>query len=55
MEQFLGMWLALCLVGAYLVGAEVVHEFIDRGESARSADRPGLISMLTYLKDARGP
>ncbi|GAA4969396.1 recombinase family protein [Kineococcus glutinatus] len=32
------------------LGAVVVAEFIDRGESARSADRPELQRMLTYIR-----
>ena len=32
------------------MGALVVKEFADRGESARSANRPELQKMLTYLK-----
>ena len=34
------------------MGALVVKEFVDRGESARSANRPELQRMLRYLKDA---
>ena len=33
------------------IGALVVKEFVDRGESARSANRPELQRMLRYLKD----
>src|SRR4051812_6771066 len=32
------------------LGAEVVEEFVDRGESARSADRPQLQDLLTFIK-----
>lgn len=34
------------------MGALVVKEFVDRGESARSANRPEPQKMLRYLKDA---
>ena len=34
------------------LGATIVAEFVDRGESARSADRPELQRMLTSLKTA---
>lgn len=33
------------------LGAAVVEEFVDRGESARSADRPELQRMLTYVRE----
>lgn len=33
------------------IGAVVAAEFVDRGESARSADRPALKEMLSYLRD----
>ncbi len=36
------------------MGALVVKEFADRGESARSANRPELQKMLTYLKQDGG-
>ena len=36
------------------MGALVVKEFADRGESARSANRPELQKMLTYLKEDGG-
>ncbi|MFH5227301.1 recombinase family protein [Antrihabitans spumae] len=32
------------------IGAVVIAEFVDRGESARSADRPELQKMLVYVK-----
>ena len=32
------------------IGAEIVAEFVDRGESARSADRPELKRMLAFIK-----
>ena len=34
------------------LGADIVAEFVDRGESARSADRPDLQRMLTALQTA---
>jgi site-specific DNA recombinase len=33
------------------IGAVIVEEFVDRGESARSADRPELKRMLRYVQD----
>ncbi|SHE25553.1 site-specific recombinases active site [Actinomyces glycerinitolerans] len=36
------------------MGALVVKEFVDRGESARSANRPELQKMLTYLRQTPG-
>jgi site-specific DNA recombinase len=36
---------------ASAIGAAVCIEFVDRGESARSADRPALKEMLTYLRE----
>jgi DNA invertase Pin-like site-specific DNA recombinase len=39
-----------CQRKAESLGADVVAEFIDRGESARSADRPQLQAMLAQLK-----
>jgi site-specific DNA recombinase len=38
-----------CLRKAESLGAQVVSEFIDAGESARSADRPELQRLLTYV------
>jgi site-specific DNA recombinase len=38
-----------CLRKAEGLGARVVHEFIDAGESARSADRPELQRLLAYV------
>ncbi|MFY2788142.1 recombinase family protein [Rhodococcus sp. MALMAid1271] len=38
-----------CLRRAEALGAVVVAEFVDAGESARSADRPSLQKMLTFL------
>jgi len=39
-----------CLREADKLDAEVVEEFVDRGESARTADRPALKAMLDRLK-----
>ena len=39
---------------AQAMGALVVKEFADRGESARSANRPELQKMLAYLKEDGG-
>lgn len=36
------------------LSAEVVEEFVDRGASARSANRPELQRMLAWLKEHRG-
>src|SRR3954454_19521863 len=38
-----------CRRKAEQLGAEVVEEFIDAGESARSADRPSLQALLRYV------
>ncbi len=35
------------------LGARVVREFVDAGESARSADRDGLQEMLAFIKASR--
>ena len=40
-----------CLRKAESIGAVVTAEFVDAGESARSANRPELQKMLTYVKD----
>src|SRR5690348_1040158 len=40
-----------CTRRAHELGAEVAAEFTDRGESARSAARPGLQDMLRRLAD----
>ena len=40
-----------CLRKAQSLGAVVVEEFVDRGESARSADRPELQRLLHYVRD----
>ncbi len=39
-----------CQRKAEALGAAVVAEFVDRGESARSADRPELQRLLQYLR-----
>ncbi len=39
-----------CKRKASALGAVVVEEFVDRGESARNADRPELQRLLTYIK-----
>src|SRR2546423_96019 len=36
------------------MGAVVIEEFVDRGESAKSADRPELQRMLAYLRAEGG-
>lgn len=40
-----------CLRKIDSIGAEVVEEFIDAGESAKTAQRPELQRMLSYLRD----
>jgi site-specific DNA recombinase len=40
-----------CARKAEAIGATVVTEFVDAGESARSADRPELQRMLRFLSD----
>ena len=35
------------------LGARVVREFVDAGESARSADRDGLLEMLAFITATR--
>ena len=35
------------------LGARIVHEFVDAGESARSADRDGLKEMLPFIAASR--
>lgn len=42
-----------CRRAAENLGARVVEEYVDRGESARSADRPALLAMLARLRDDR--
>lgn len=39
---------------AQQLGAVIVAEFIDKGESAKSADRPDLQRMLAYVKEHPG-
>ncbi|GAA3734705.1 recombinase family protein [Leifsonia bigeumensis] len=36
---------------AATLGADIVEEFVDRGESARSADRPELQKMLEFVRE----
>lgn len=38
---------------AATIGAQIVAEFIDAGESAKSADRPELMKMLKYVREHR--
>ncbi len=40
-----------CKRKAIALGAAVVEEFADRGESARSSQRPQLQALLTYVRD----
>jgi site-specific DNA recombinase len=40
-----------CTRKAQSLGAVVVDEFVDRGESARTADRPELQRMLEFVRD----
>ena len=42
-----------CLRKAEAIGAVVVAEFVDAGESARSANRPELKNMLAFVKEHR--
>jgi site-specific DNA recombinase len=42
-----------CERKASVMDAEIVGEFMDRGESARSADRPKLQEMLKFLKESK--
>jgi len=42
-----------CVKKAESMGAVVVAEFVDAGESARSANRPELKNMLAYVKEHR--
>ena len=39
-----------CIRKAEALGARVVEQYVDRGESARSADRPALLEMLGRLR-----
>ena len=41
---------AACLRKSEALGASVEEEFVDRGESAKTANRPELMSMLRYLR-----
>ena len=42
-----------CYRKAPSLGAMIEREFVDRGESARSVDRPELQAMLAYVKEHR--
>lgn len=42
---------AACLRKAESLGAVVEEEFVDRGESAKTANRPELMKMLSYLRE----
>jgi site-specific DNA recombinase len=42
-----------CRRAAERLNAEVVEEYVDRGKSARSADRPELQAMLRRIRDQR--
>ena len=42
-----------CLRKAEQLGAEVVDEYVDRGESAKTADRPEFQRMLTRIQSKR--
>lgn len=42
-----------CLAKATELGAEVVGEYVDRGESAKTADRPQLQALLERLRAER--
>ena len=42
-----------CYRKAEALGATVVEEFVDRGESARSANRPQLQRMLRFVAEQR--
>lgn len=42
---------AACLRKAEALGAVVEEEFVDRGESAKTANRPELVRMLAYLRE----
>src|SRR5664280_2052777 len=41
---------AACIRKAEALGASVEEEFVDRGESAKTANRPELMNMLNYLR-----
>ncbi len=40
-----------CLRKAEQMGVEVVEEYLDRGESAKTADRPAFLKMLSRIRD----
>ncbi len=42
---------AACVRKAVALGATVAEEFVDRGESAKTANRPELMNMLLYLRE----
>src|SRR5450759_5912816 len=42
---------AACLRKAESLGAIVEEEFVDRGESAKTANRPELIKMLRHVRE----
>src|SRR4051812_22974399 len=42
-----------CRRAAERLGADVVDEYVDRGKSARSADRPQLQAMLHRIAEQR--
>jgi site-specific DNA recombinase len=42
---------AACLRKAEALGAVVEEEFVDRGESAKTANRPELLKMLRYVQE----
>jgi site-specific DNA recombinase len=44
---------AACTRKADALGALVEEEFVDRGESAKTANRPELLKMLRYLRENR--
>ncbi|HEY2937719.1 MAG TPA: recombinase family protein [Gaiellaceae bacterium] len=44
-----------CKRKAQALGAVIIDEFVDRGESAKTADRPELQRMLAFLAEAHVP
>src|SRR4051812_18996689 len=42
-----------CQHKANEIGAEVVEEYVDKGESARSADRPALQALLARIRERK--
>jgi site-specific DNA recombinase len=42
-----------CYRRATDLGAEIIEEFVDRGESAKTSDRPGLKAMMSLLRERR--